>query len=802
MRCAQHNRYMQQPPSMGTSMDEAAARGVILAYAIETVDTQGQLLSNTERDEIDRVSRQEAGADGTEPSTMAPARFLELRARRVVQAMEVRHPELAQLQYPWSWQRWATVGLPLGAMMLGVVTDVVANPHRVDLLSLPLLGLVLWNLVVYLLLLAGWTRARRHSQPNDPAAPQRRADSLLRWRRGSGNLRADITALFHLRWQAAARALTVQRWTRILHLSAAGWAVGVSLSLLVRGLVVEYRVGWESTFLGATQVHAILSFLRLPALLLFPFEPFTVQEVAGLQFSQGGGALGGARWVYMYVALLLVMVVLPRLVLAAAAFWHERVLARKVPVNMRDAYYKRVLSLLSSSRVQLCVIAHRAQDRTALDRVLVQDPEAGRTLVTSPQGDVLRRVDLSATQVLPPAPEDAGPAGGWVRQLVRGWSGADARRALPPADPMLAGARDEGNVVLHVVSAAGDLQDAGPLLEWLGRPVLVLVNRHPGEADGAALLAQCEAAKDRQPGLVKVLPFDAFARCWVLERVLLDAIASGLPQAARAGFDRIAAAWEQRNRTRFARAMTAVAQHLMYAARQVQEVQSGALSVKSLLPGERQAQAQARQVAMDEVVKRLHVSAGELFSRLRVLHGIDEASAGALQHRMQQKFVVQQAVDTPQAGMAGAATGAAMGASVDLLVGGLTLGAATALGALVGGGAAYIAAAWKNRSTAAGATVVQLSDEMLQALTEAALLRYLAVAHHGRGDASTPDDLAAIWTTDVVEAVEAHRERLAPFWVSARTQPDTDRMAMALARELEATAREVLTRLYHGSTVG
>ena len=117
----------------------------------------------------------------------------------------------------------------------------------------------------------------------------------------------------------------------------------------------------------------------------------------------------------------------------------------------------------------------------------------------------------------------------------------------------------------------------------------------------------------------------------------------------------------------------------------------------------------------------------------------------------------------PQAGVAGAATGAAMGASVDLLVGGLTLGAATALGALVGGGAAFIGAAWKNRATAGGATLVQLSDEMMQAMAEAALLRYLAVAHYGRGPIGAEGELRPFWKSDVVVAVEARRSLPAAF---------------------------------------
>ena len=714
----------------------------------------------------------------------------------MLQAVEGRDMALAAQQDPWPWQRWVAAGLPVGAMVLGVLTDVIANPHRVDLLSLPLLGLVLWNLFMYALLLAGWALSRRPGEVPEPEAPRRRADSLLRWRRGSGNVRAEVTALFQLRWQWTARALTLQRWKRVLHLSAAGWAVGVSLSLLARGLVVEYRVGWESTFLDAAQVHAILSFLRLPALLLFPFQPFSVEEVASLRFSQGGGAIGGARWVYMYVALLMVVVVVPRLLLAASAFWHERVLSGKVPVDLRDPYYRRVLSLLSASRMQLCLIAHRAEDKAALLRVLVQDPEAGATLITSAQGDVLRLVDLSEARVPLPVGPDGGTVSGWTQRLMKGLFPQGGRPVSAAVDPLLAAARGDGNVVLHVVADPGDLAPASSLLEWLGRPVLVLVNRPVAQADGAALLAQCQAQTARTPRAVAVLPFDAFARCWVQQRVLLTAIAGCLPDSARASFERIAGAWEQRNQVRLTRAMAAVAEHLLYAARQVQEVPSAALGVKSLLPGERQAQAQARQAAMDEVVKRLHVSAGELFSRLRVLHGIDEAAAGVLQQRMHEKFMVQQAVDTPQAGIAGAATGAAMGASVDLLVGGLTLGAATALGALVGGGAAYIAAAWKNRSTPAGSTVVQLSDEMIQALVEAALLRYLAVAHYGRGAAGTADELTPFWTADVVAAVEAHSDRLTPFWVSARAQSEPGQLATALGRELEATAREVLAQLY------
>ncbi|MHB1124690.1 MAG: DUF3482 domain-containing protein [Ramlibacter sp.] len=774
---------MQEPTRM--SMHERAARRVILAHAIEAGDTQGRLLGQGARDQIDAQARDAALPGGATEPVIAPERFLDLRAQRVIAAVESRHPSLAALQDPASWQRWLTIGLPLAAVAMGVVTDVVANPHRVDLVSLPLLAIVGWNLVAYLALLLGWAIGRRRP-PAAVEARRRRAEGRLHWRRGGARATAEVTALFHLRWQRAARPLSVARLKKVLHLAAAGWAVGVGLSLLARGLVVEYRVGWESTFLDAGQVHAILSLLRLPALLLFPFEPFSVQEVASLRFSAGGGALGGARWVLMYVALLAVVVVLPRLLLAAWSHWRERVLAARVPIDVNDPYYRRVLSLLSAARVHLGLVTHRASDREALLRVLAQEPAAGDTLIRTPQGDVLQLLDLSGRQ---PPPQQA--AGGWMSRLRQRLRPDEA--AAAGADPALALARRENDVVLHVVREPADLEAAAPLLQWLGKPVVVLVDPPDGEAAAppGAAVASGERAR-AQPLVAGVLSFGEFGRCWVQERVLLEAVGRCLPEDDRPGFERIVAAWQQRNELRLHRAMTAVAEHLLFAARQAQEVPAGALSVKSLLPAERQAQAGARQAAMDEVVKRLDVSAGQMFSRLRELHGLEVTDAVTLQQRLQEKFVVQRSVEGRQAGMAGAATGAAMGASVDLLVGGLTLGAAAALGALVGGSAGYLAAAWKNRATPGGATQVQLSDEMLHALAEAALLRYLAVVHHDRGTRELP----ASWPADVVAAVEAHRDRLAPFWTAARTQPDPARLASALARELEALARGVLQKIH------
>jgi hypothetical protein len=779
-------------------MNEASARRVILAQAVETADAEGKLLSEVERGLIDRDARQTALADGISDGPAAVDRFLEARARRVLQAIEARAPTLAPLQGIPASRAWLAIGTPLATLLLGALTERIADPHRVDLLSLPLLAIVLWNLLVYLFLVVGWMRTRRQRDRPLLEAIARWADGLRGWRRGSSQVQvlADVAAVFYQRWHRASSSLQLQRAIGVLHLAALGWGAGVAASLLVQGLVVQYRVGWESTFLEARHVHAILSGLLMPVVALFPFEPFTVAEVAALQLGPGDIGRADPRWVWMYAALLLLVVIVPRAVLAGVSFWRAEARSGRVPIDLGEPYFQRLISLLTPARVQLGVMTHRAEDRAALLRVLAQEPGNTRALIGSAYGDTLLFIDVAGSQL--PAAEAAPVRRSWTRRLLAlALPRAAASKESDPAAAHLGAAREQTDVVLHVAGAAGDLTAAKPLLQWLGKPVLVLVNRpEAADAETPGLVARCQSEARSLPPVEAVLSFDAFARCWVQERVLLEAIGRCLAPAKLPGFERIAAAWDERNQARFHRSMSAVAEHLQYVARQVQEVRSGALSVKSLVSaGERQAQAQARQEAMDAVVRRLEASAAQMFSTLRAIHGIEDAAAGALQQRLEEKFVVQQAVDTPQAGIAGAATGAAMGASIDLLVGGLTLGAATALGALVGGSAGFVAAAWKNRATASGSTVVQLSDEMMQAMVEAALLRYLAVVHYGRGPAGAANELLPFWKNDVVAAVAARKGWLTQFWTAARAQPDEVETA-ALARELEAMARRVLETLY------
>lgn len=154
-------------------------------------------------------------------------------------------------------------------------------------------------------------------------------------------LSAALTG-FLREWSALSARLNRARLSRTVHLSAAAFAVGAMLSLYARGFLSEYRAGWESTFLDASQVHAVLSILFAPAQALFQIEGFSIADIESLRYSNPPSAAGGARWVYLYGATLLLLVVLPRLVLSAFAHFRARRLKSHFPIDLGEPYFRKL----------------------------------------------------------------------------------------------------------------------------------------------------------------------------------------------------------------------------------------------------------------------------------------------------------------------------------------------------------------------------------------------------------------------------------------------------------------------------
>jgi hypothetical protein len=773
--------------------DEASARQLLLARAIDEVDTQGKLLSEVERDQLERQAL-EASRGGAPEAPLVPAAYLRERSRLLLTAVENRNPQLAALQDPEPWRRWLLWLLPLAACVLGAAIDRIDNPRSVNMLSPPLLGVVAWNLAMYLLLVAALFLPADWHQRGPLPAVQRWLAGIPRQGRRTGKLRVDVAARFHQHWLHASSRQQLLWARQLLHLTAAGWALGLGISIVLGGVVRQYRVGWESTLLDVGQVHAFLRALFAPVVLLTPLPPFSLADLQRMAFASGAaiGVDEARRWIWMYLALLALVVLLPRALLAAWAAWRRARLASAVAIDLRDPYYVELLARVSPARITLALLATPGSGTEALLRIFEQAADHPRpgsgpwTVLTSGKGDVLRVFELPPGFQPPAAVATAAAAGGnaaqvWLQDLLVRFKGP---RGGAGAEQGLQAALAEADLVLLQPRERRELAGTARLLHWIAQPALLLVDG----ADEEELQAwQAEVQRHALPA--EVLDLQASAAHWLRDPLLLEAIAGRLPASKRAGFARVAAAWSERGERRFGEAMQRLALFLARSAHDSEEVGAAPVSLRQLVnAGERQAGLRARDAASQALLQRLRLQEGAVFAGLLQLHRRAAPAAPLAAARLEDGLVLQQAVDTPQAGMAGAATGAAMGAGIDLMAGGLTLGAATALGAVIGGGAAYVAAALKNRASPGGQSQVQLGDDTLQTLAEQVLLSYLVVAHRTAGES-----LPGSWRSEVVAAVAARREALSPLWAQARTAPD--QAVPALARELSSLARGLLGRL-------
>lgn len=492
----------------------------------------------------------------------------------------------------------------------------------------------------------------------------------------------------------------------------------------------------------------------------------------------------------------------------------------------------------SPIRLQLCLVSHTNAGKTTLARTLllrdvgevrdaahVTETADAYTLFASPEGDELTLWDTPGfgdSVRLAKRLEQSGNPVGWFLSEV--W---DRMRDRPfwLSQRALMAARDHADVVLYLVNASEDPQDAGyvipemQLLQWLGKPVVVLLNQMgppaPAHAEQADVRRWTQAL--RASTVVRdVLPMDAFARCWVHEGVLFEALIDLAPPEKRAGAARLVASWEARNTERFEASMQALAELLVTAAREKQAVADGTSRLQKALyaikPGKRVIDP-AQEEAMRAMVDRVAASEAQTTLQLLALHGLDGAVASRVNERLSEHFSVRSPVDVKQASLLGAIlSGAATGASADALSVGLTMGSGMVVGAVVGA-ATFAGAAWGvNKASGADRTTLRLSNAFLRALVEAGLLRYLAITHFGRGRGNFVEGEApAFWRDDVTRVVAERMDPLQEAWTAARDRAqskavqhtagpskatDDDALVATLARLLADAMAHLLEQLY------
>ena len=337
-------------------MDERAARDVVLVRAIETADGARELWGDE-----DRVWAGRAAAEAVGEAASADA-FLAQRAQRVLERLAKRHPKVRAVADIPQARRWLAPAAAAAAFVVGAAGVDVGSAHRINLLAPPVLALIVWNLAVYVALLAS---ALRRARPSLPEARRPLRRTVAAWLRDvsrplgkamSVPSLAAALARFSTDWSVLAAPLWRARAARLLHVCAALLAAGAIAGLYVRGIALEYRAAWQSTFLDATDVARLLEVVLAPGSWV---TGIAIPGVARLQ-AIGSGSAGenAAPWIHLYAGTLVVVVVAPRLVLAAIAWFRERRLATRFPIALEHAYFQRLIRGWREGTARVACIAY------------------------------------------------------------------------------------------------------------------------------------------------------------------------------------------------------------------------------------------------------------------------------------------------------------------------------------------------------------------------------------------------------------------------------------------------------------
>jgi GTPase Era involved in 16S rRNA processing len=484
------------------------------------------------------------------------------------------------------------------------------------------------------------------------------------------------------------------------------------------------------------------------------------------------------------------------------------------------------------ARVDLSLLSHTNVGKTTLARTLlrrdigevgdrphVTDLAESDVLIESLEGDSLVLWDTpgfgDSARLFRRLQQSAQPIGWFLSQV---WD-RFADRPLWCGQQAMRNARDSSDVILYVVNASEQPSATAyvdiemQILEWLGKPVILLLNQLGPPRDSADLqaeLKQWEAKAAHHPCVQAVLPFDAFARCWVQEGTLLDYVLRVLPAGKQAAFERLREAWKQRNLTVFEQSMQTLAHQVAVIANDSEPITDVDLRDKArawigALTGSGERDAPELQRAQGVLATRLDAQVRAATKELVRLHGLSGNATEEVLQRLGHQFSVRRPADADKAGVIGGlVSGALGGLAADLAAGGLTFGAGALIGGVLGAFGAHGIARAYNLARGSQDGTVRWSAEFLESRLAAALMRYLAVAHFGRGRGDFVAGLAPThWQETVNEAVRVRRTQLQSVWAIARAadadNSNTDTTAAALLPIVAASAREVLSHLYPDS---
>ncbi|MEM0897100.1 MAG: DUF2868 domain-containing protein [Verrucomicrobiota bacterium] len=342
-------------------MTLGATEKLLLAEAVDNEDADGEVVSITSR----RLAAQKAGEPAAEEFEKKPwpdpvTKFIDARSAAVVGELPRSIRDAAtRIADAGRIIGWIGLGFVVAAFVVGFSANKLGSGQAVNVIAFPLLGLIAWNILVYLFLLArqlakggGFSLVtliiafvRRHTgRLGEKMESSSRTDSRI--------LHRFAESWSRLRLPAAAKSL--QGW---FHVAAAVFAVGIVAGMYWQGLAREYKASWESTFLTDPEtVHRFFDILFTPATLLSGLPAPTMDDVR-LAADANGPA---AKWIHLYAVTAALVIFIPRLALAFFSRLGATKLEKSADVHaLFPGYVPSLVSPGEDSSLVVFAVPHR-----------------------------------------------------------------------------------------------------------------------------------------------------------------------------------------------------------------------------------------------------------------------------------------------------------------------------------------------------------------------------------------------------------------------------------------------------------
>ena len=357
-------------------------RHLLLAQSVEESDSNETVLPDAERE----LASNAAGAPLAESASEKKQQtFLILRAERVVSFLEPRFPSIAAAVKgaPLGRFRLFSLGVIIAALIVGFLTNELGLPGKINILSFPLIGIVLWNFVIYLREIFGLFCSKKEGATNVGALGRWLVANPFSEKQNADDKTSDepveirqSVALFRKNWFRALITVMTARVKSLLHCAAALLAAAAIGGMYVKGLANEYNAVWASTFFTAEMLLPFLKGVLGPASAVSGIALPNLDQLVAMKNSPTNEGENAARWIHLYAVTMGIFVILPRLVLAFVWKGRSKLSEKIIPFrSYAPAFFDRLLAVSMGDALKIAVLPYAHNPSATMRQKIEKDAE-------------------------------------------------------------------------------------------------------------------------------------------------------------------------------------------------------------------------------------------------------------------------------------------------------------------------------------------------------------------------------------------------------------------------------------------